>query len=243
LNVGWVKVESFKEKYSNRIDSIYIISPGEYLLRIEMSKFGLGIIHGLVFDAATKKTIGGTLHYQGQAIGAVKIDSLSGSYTVKNLPSGDYLVKVSGDDTMYIEQSCTLRVLSNKITEHDFYLVKRRGKIILKGINFETGKAELRPEFYSILDEAGRILLQYPDITIEIAGHTDAREIKTAEFHSNWELSLARANAVKNYLIQKFNIKKERLLTRGYADTQPIAPNTTEAGMAKNRRTEFRIIE
>jgi flagellar motor protein MotB len=48
---------------------------------------------------------------------------------------------------------------------------------------------------------------------------------------------------VREYLIKKFNLNAERLIARGYADTQPIAPNTTDEGMAKNRRTEFRIID
>ncbi|HTW90477.1 MAG TPA: OmpA family protein, partial [bacterium] len=63
----------------------------------------------------------------------------------------------------------------------------------------------------------------------------------TAQYPSNWELSQARADAVRQYLITKWGIAPERLTAHGYGDTQPIAPNTTEEGMAKNRRTEFRI--
>jgi OOP family OmpA-OmpF porin len=48
---------------------------------------------------------------------------------------------------------------------------------------------------------------------------------------------------VRTYLIDRFHIVPERLIARGYADTQPIASNDTEEGMAENRRTEFRIIE
>ncbi|MCX6844275.1 MAG: OmpA family protein, partial [candidate division WOR-3 bacterium] len=67
------------------------------------------------------------------------------------------------------------------------------------------------------------------------------REIASAQFPSNWELSQARAEAVKQYLVAKFVIAPERLTAHGYADTQPIAPNDNEEGMAKNRRTEFRV--
>lgn len=240
---GWVMVEAFCEKYSSRRDSIFVLGAGEHSLKLELYKFGLGILHGMVYDAATKKTIAALLKYRGGAVGEIRVDSLVGSYTIKTLPAGDYLMSVAGFDTMYITQTCTLKVMANKISEHDFNLVKRRGRIVLKGVNFETGRAELLEEFYPTLNEVGRILLENPDIVVEIAGHTDPREISTTEYKSNWELSLARADAVRTYIVGKFNVQEERLLTRGYADTQPIAPNTNEEGMAKNRRTEFRILE
>jgi flagellar motor protein MotB len=94
-----------------------------------------------------------------------------------------------------------------------------------------------------VLDRAGEILKGSPTIKVELAGHTDPREINTREFPDNWKLSQARAEAVRVYLIDKFGIAPDRLTARGYADTQPVGPNDTEAGMAKNRRTEFRILE
>ena len=93
-----------------------------------------------------------------------------------------------------------------------------------------------------MLDTAGTILKRTPGIRVELAGHTDPREIRTTEFPSNWELSEARAEAVRRYLIDRFDIAPERLTARGYADTQPVADNSTPQGMARNRRTEFRVI-
>lgn len=61
------------------------------------------------------------------------------------------------------------------------------------------------------------------------------------QFASNWELSQARAETVRQYLQVKWGIAAERLIAHGYADTQPLAPNNTEEGVARNRRTEFRI--
>jgi chemotaxis protein MotB len=77
--------------------------------------------------------------------------------------------------------------------------------------------------------------------TADLGGHADPREIATTTYPSNWELSQARAEAAKQYLVAKWGTAPERLAAHGYADTQPIAPNNTEEGMAKNRRTEFRI--
>jgi chemotaxis protein MotB len=92
-----------------------------------------------------------------------------------------------------------------------------------------------------MLVQAGEMLTANPNVTVELAGHTDPGETTGTQYPSKWELSQARAEGVKQYLIEKFGISPERLSAHGYADTQPIAPNDIEEGMAKNRRTEFRI--
>lgn len=243
LPPGWITIYTFSPDYPQNLDSIYIYPEGKVEKNIFLYKVKLGILRGLVFDAVTKKPIGANVVYKGMAFGKIDNDSISGSFVLRNLPPSIYILTVSGTDPKYIAQSCSVEINHGKLTEREFYLIKKRGKIVLRGVNFDTGKADLIPESYSILDKAGQILLDYPDIIVEIAGHTDPREIETADFPSNWELSLARAEVVRKYLIEKFNVESEHLTARGYADTQPIAPNTTEEGMAKNRRTEFKIIE
>jgi flagellar motor protein MotB len=119
--------------------------------------------------------------------------------------------------------------------------VKRRLTVVLKGVNFKTGKADLRREFDSVPARAGEILKANPGMTVELTGHTDPREIATAQYPSNWELSQARTDAVRQYLTTKRGIAPARLTAHGYADTQPTASNNTDEGMARNRRTEFRI--
>jgi chemotaxis protein MotB len=135
-------------------------------------------------------------------------------------------------------------VLLGQDARQDFYLWRRGDFLVLEGVNFETGKADIRPEFCPTLDRAGAILAQTPTIKrVEVAGHTDPRDIHTTEFPSNRELSDARAEAVRRYLVEKSGIAPDRLTSRGYADTQPVSGNETIEGMAKNRRTELRIVE
>lgn len=243
LDAGNIIISTFVVGYPQYIDSIFVGPEGTFEKVISLYKVKTGILRGMVFDAVTKKPIGASILYKGMALGTIDNDSLSGSFVLRNLPSGTYILTVSGKDPQYIVQTCSVSVEPGRLTEKEIYLIKRREKIVLKGVNFDTGKADLKPEFLPYLDEAGKILLDNPDIKVELSGHTDPREINTAEFPSNWELSLARAEAVRRYLVEKFNIEPERLFARGYADTQPIAPNDTEEGMAQNRRTEFRIIE
>lgn len=108
----------------------------------------------------------------------------------------------------------------------------------LKNVHYETGKATLTKDSYPALNNLYEALKEKPTLEIEIAGHTD----NIGTYENNLILSKERANAVKNYLVAK-GINANRITTQGYADSQPIASNDDEAGRAKNRRTEVRIIK
>ncbi|MEO0080641.1 MAG: PorV/PorQ family protein [candidate division WOR-3 bacterium] len=243
LRPGQLVIRTQCAGYLSRTDTMLILGDREQTAIIALQPLKFGSIWGRIYDAATRQTIGGTITYQGPVYGEESVAPSPGSFTLRSLPSGDYILTANGPSPEFISQTCTLKVEPGRVTSHDFYLVKRKQTIVLEGINFETGKADILPQFEPVLDRAGKILLANPSIQVELAGHTDPREINTAQFPSNWELSQARAEAVRRYLIEKFHIAPERLVARGYADTQPIASNETEEGMAKNRRTEFRIIE
>jgi len=110
-----------------------------------------------------------------------------------------------------------------------------RTPVVLRGVTFETGRSALRPDSYTILDMVAASLTANPDIKIEIAGHTD----NTGSAATNLRLSQARADAVRAYLASK-GVAPERMVARGYGPEQPVAPNTTTAGRAQNRRVELR---
>ena len=115
--------------------------------------------------------------------------------------------------------------------------------IDLKGVNFDFDKDTLRPDAVVILDEAADILNKYPQLKVEVAGHTDA--IGTEPY--NQDLSQRRAQVVYNYLTGK-GIDAGRMSgPTGYGELRPIAPNTNEngsdnpEGRARNRRTELNV--
>jgi OmpA-OmpF porin, OOP family len=108
----------------------------------------------------------------------------------------------------------------------------------LENVFFETGKSILRAESNNALNDMVEIMKLKPGLVIEISGHTD--NVGTPE--SNLKLSLDRANAVKNYLVQR-GVATTRMTTKGYGDLQPSATNDTEEGRKKNRRTEVKIIK
>jgi OmpA-OmpF porin, OOP family len=108
---------------------------------------------------------------------------------------------------------------------------------VLDNCTFETGKAELKPEAYTVLDELVEYLKRKDDEKIEVGGHTD--DVGKAE--ANMTLSQNRANTVRAYLLMK-GIAPERVTAQGYGLTQPVAENDTAEGRALNRRTEVKIL-
>jgi outer membrane protein OmpA-like peptidoglycan-associated protein len=105
---------------------------------------------------------------------------------------------------------------------------------IRQKIHFEFDKARIRPVSYPILNTVAQVLRDYPEITIEIRGHTDSR----GSDEYNLELSRDRAQSVRNYLLEQ-GIDGSRMTSRGYGESRPIESNRTAAGRAANRRVEF----
>lgn len=108
---------------------------------------------------------------------------------------------------------------------------------VIEGINFKTNSAEILPGSFGLLDRALKVLQEYPDVNLEIAGHTDSRG--SADY--NRDLSQRRADSVRTYFTSR-GIDAKRLTTIGYGEDKPIADNKSESGRARNRRTEFRLI-
>lgn len=118
--------------------------------------------------------------------------------------------------------------------------VLKKDKLELPGeIQFEHGKAVIKPESDPIVESLKNYLEKTPRVTkLRIEGHTD----NVGSPEANEKLSGERALAVKAALVAK-GIKAERLLAVGFGQNKPVADNTTEEGKAKNRRTEFRVAE
>lgn len=118
------------------------------------------------------------------------------------------------------------------------------GAIVLENIEYEFDSAALTDSAMHRIDRALlKVLMENPEIRIEIGSHTDSR----GSVEYNRKLSQQRAQSVVSYLMSK-HIEERRLVARGYGESQPIAPNENpdgsdnEVGRQKNRRTEFKII-
>ena len=109
---------------------------------------------------------------------------------------------------------------------------------VIEGINFKTGSAEILPGSWAILDRALKVLQDFPDVNLEISGHTDNK----GKADYNRHLSQNRADSVKLYFVSR-GVASSRLQSIGYGKDRPIADNSTSSGRATNRRTEFRLID
>ncbi len=107
----------------------------------------------------------------------------------------------------------------------------------IRGINFATNKDVIRSNSRRTLDAAVKVLKDFPDVRIEISGHTDSDGPRD----HNIDLSQRRAEAVKAYLVEH-GISATRIETRGAGPDEAIANNTTKSGKAKNRRIEFKLL-
>ncbi len=106
----------------------------------------------------------------------------------------------------------------------------------LDRIQFETASAKLKGNSTLELEKLVGIMQLKPSLKILIEGHTDS----DGNENDNLLLSSKRAEAVKNYLVQK-GIAANRIETKGYGSSRPIAYNDTAEGKAKNRRTEIKV--
>ena len=107
-------------------------------------------------------------------------------------------------------------------------------KIVLRGVNFDFDKSDIRPDAVPILEEAAKTLKAESDLTVSVNGYTDS--VGTEEY--NQRLSERRANAVRAYL-EKLGVAGGRLTAKGFGETNPVASNDTAEGRAQNRRVEL----
>jgi OmpA-OmpF porin, OOP family len=112
--------------------------------------------------------------------------------------------------------------------------IDQTGHVAVYGIQFDTGKAVILPDSEQVLAQIQALLEQRPDLKLRVEGHTDNVGARAA----NQKLSEQRAAAVVSWLVAH-GVDKSRLTAQGFADSKPVADNSTEEGRAKNRRVEL----
>jgi outer membrane protein OmpA-like peptidoglycan-associated protein len=110
--------------------------------------------------------------------------------------------------------------------------------VTLRGVNFEPAKDDLLPSSMAILDDVAKQLLESPSVKVEVGGHTDSH----GKYTSNVRLSVARAEAVRAYLIMR-GVGADRLVARGYGPDKPVSGNGSASGRAMNRRVELTRVD
>lgn len=200
-------------------------------------------IKGKVFDQKTNSGLPSAVELinlaTAQTINKVQTDE-EGNYLI-TLPVGnDYAFNVNRRGYLFYSGNFSLKQKENDsiYTLHiPLIPIEVNASIVLNNIFFDTKKAELKTESLIELDKVIQLLKDNPTVQIEISGHTD----NVGKAADNLILSNNRAKSVINYFLYK-GVAANRIKSKGYGATKPIADNKTEAGKAKNRRTELKVI-
>jgi chemotaxis protein MotB len=135
------------------------------------------------------------------------------------------------------------RKLKSMVDAGDLAITLRDGRMVLRLSNdvlFDSGRAELKPAGKRTLAEIANVLRTIPARAFQVAGHTDNEPIRVSPFHSNWDLSTARALEVTGFLIGQ-GVDPHALSAAGYGEFDPVDTNASATGKAHNRRTEITL--
>nr|MBC8344014.1 OmpA family protein [Bacteroidota bacterium] len=165
-------------------------------------------------------------------------DAKTGAYLTALPADKNYLINVSRKGYLFYSDYLPIKGITSSAFIKDIPLnpIKVGAKIVLNNIFFEFDKSTIETESEVELKILISFMTDYPNLKIEIGGHTDN---KGADEY-NMNLSNERAKAVFSYLLNN-GIDAGRLSFKGYGETEPVDSNETEDGRAKNRRTEFKI--
>lgn len=140
------------------------------------------------------------------------------------------------DGVLDAEDDCPRTPADVEVDENGCPIAEEiRDDLILQGVEFATSSAELTPASRSTLMRVVESLRAWPEVQVEVGGHTDSRG--RAEF--NRDLSQQRADSVRRFLIEE-GIDARRITAFGYGEVDPIADNGTASGRQANRRVELR---
>ncbi len=200
-------------------------------------------VRGNVFDKKTKLGLPSAVELidlsNAQTISKVQTDE-DGNYLI-TLPVGkDYAFNVNRRGYLFFSETFSLKQ-NNTDTTYTINIplspIEVNASIVLKNIFFDTKKSELKTESIAELDKVVQLLKDNPTIKIEIGGYTD----NVGKPADNLLLSNKRSKSVIGYFLTK-GITANRLTSKGFGETKPLADNKTEAGRSQNRRTELKVV-
>jgi outer membrane protein OmpA-like peptidoglycan-associated protein len=204
-----------------------------------------GNVLGSLVDAETQAPVGGArvkirdrqgreLDVVADGAGSFRIEKvLPGTVTIV-VDANGYFASTNEYPIKALEDT-PARILLNKRPDKPNVVVQGKELKLKKQVHFQHDSAEILPDSMGVLEEIADVLKTKPDIkSVEVQGHTDNQG--TAAY--NLRLSQNRAQAVVDALI-KLGVDPARLEAKGYGDTKPLLPNSTEANKAKNRRVQL----
>ncbi|MCI4667486.1 MAG: OmpA family protein [Bacteroidia bacterium] len=175
------------------------------------------------------------------SLGSAQSKGEDGGFAMIMPTYGLVSINVLGEGYMFYGRNYLMDTVIDRTTIQQEILldpIRVGAKLILKNTYFKTGKWDLLENSFAELQRVKKFLQLNPRVKVQISGHTD----NTGNRSSKEELSLNRANSVKDYLIRQ-GIPAYQMRVKGFGMYKPIASNKTAAGRAKNRRVEIEVIQ
>jgi outer membrane protein OmpA-like peptidoglycan-associated protein len=206
--------------------------------------FKSNYVKGEVFDAETHNKLQASIDLYNvkteELVSSVSSDKVTGEYMIVLTEGSEYALYARREG--YLFRSLSFDYSENKnpdpvVVNIALEKVKPGAKVVLNNIFFATGKYDLEDKSKTELDKIIEFMENNPKLKVEISGHTD----DVGSDVDNMKLSVNRAKAVYDFLITA-GVAKERLMSKGYGETQPSVPNDSEANRQINRRIEFKVL-
>lgn len=195
-------------------------------------------VTGNVVDAVRGKPLKGRIVYKSYPTGSISGSMNDSTFTFQIFGSSKY--QVTAEVNGYIPRTIIVdpKEAINNVITRDISLTSLGATVVLDHLIFELGKSVINPKSYPELDEVVAMMKENTKIVIQLEGHTDNK----GNAEANLKLSQARVDAVKKYMVGK-GIGKDRIKTKAFGGTKPIATEDTEEARAKNRRVEMRVLK
>jgi outer membrane protein OmpA-like peptidoglycan-associated protein len=203
-------------------------------------------VKGVISDAKSGKKLQAAFELTDVSSGDIVVQSLSnelsGQFIVTLPPDREYALNVSKQGYLFYSEHFDLKntrdTLAPTMLNIRLQPIEPGNTVVLKNVFFDSNSFTLKPESKVELTLLVEFMLANPTVGIELSGHTD----NTGDQKKNIVLSEQRSKAVKTFMMLG-GIAEKRLSCKGYGDTRPLEANDSEEHKAKNRRTEFMVVE
>jgi OmpA-OmpF porin, OOP family len=201
------------------------------------------VMQGKVFDAENNEPLAAGISVflsNESPVAEISTDGQTGEYQIEFSSKNTFIIRVGARGYMNVEETIRWDEPEQSLVLKNYYLEPLEvGKVFkLNNVLFNRATATMVDSAYVELDIVYRMMMDNPGIYIELSGHTDNQ----GNARKNVELSQARVDVVKEYLVSK-GIQADRITGKGYGGTIPLASNRTEDTRRLNRRVEFKVIQ
>ena len=201
-------------------------------------------VKGKVASQASEKPVAATVAFRSLKQDTTRTftaqTNATGNFQVQLPADDDYALLINADNFIRVRDnlSVTLDEPDTLVRNYMLTPIEVGSTVNLENVLFDRGTAQILTGSYEALDEVVAFLQENPQVTIEVAGHTDNQ----GRADLNLALSEERAVAVKQYLVEQ-GIDPSRITDKGYGGTRPLVSNAIEEERSKNRRVEFTILK